>query len=166
MRDLPTRKHPRLKGYDYSRSGAYHITVCIKDRHMLLWKPTPVGAAFGRLSLSEIGLLIDKEIDKIDSIYDNVKIDNYVIMPNHIHLLISLSSSRNADGRPKAAPTISRIMNQFKSSITKQLGYSIWQKLFHDQIIRNEAEYQHIWQYIDRNPGQWIDDDYFVERGT
>ena len=55
------------------------------------------------------------------------------------------------------APTISRVINQLKGYVTKQLGYSIWQKLFHDQIIRDEAEYQRIWQYINENPEKWED---------
>ena len=166
MRELPVRKNIRLKGYDYSNAGCYYITVCVKDRLELLWNGT-VGAAFGRLSkegltpLSETGLVIDTEIKKINSIYDCVEIVKYVIMPNHIHMIIALSEITDTYGRPKAAPTISRILNKFKSSISKQLGYSIWQKLFHDHIIRNDTEYKRIWQYIDENPGKWEEDEFY-----
>ncbi len=166
MRDLPVRKNIRLEGYDYSREGCYFVTICVKGGHYLLWDDIPVGAAFGRPQLSEIGLLIDAEIMKIKHIYDCVEIDNYVIMPNHIHMIIRLSHScisNDGHGRPKAAPTVSRIMNMFKSSISKQLGYSIWQKLFHDHIIRNEDEYSRISKYINENPFRWNEDSYFAE---
>ena len=164
MKDLPVRKNIRLEGYDYSRAGCYFVTICVKDRHNILWDAQTVGAACGRPSddgrsvLSETGLLIDTELKKIANIYKWVKIDNYVIMPNHVHMIISLSAIQSTDGRP----TISRIVNQFKGSISKQLGYSIWQKLFHDHIIRNEDEYQRIWCYIDENPARWAEDKYFV----
>ena len=174
MKERPVRKHIRLKGYDYSNAGYYFVTICVQDGHELLWAEEPVvGAAFGRPALSKAGLLIDAEIKKIESIYSCVRIDNYVIMPNHVHMMIRLSTNRDMDrrvpvremgGRPKAAPTISRIVNQFKGSVSKQLGYSIWQKLFHDYIIRNEADYQRIWQYIDNNPATWTQDDNYVAK--
>jgi len=159
QKELPTRKNIRLKGYDYSNTGYYFVTICVRDRHEVLWNGTPVGAAFGRPPLSEIGMLIEAEIRKIGGIYDCVEIDKYVIMPNHIHMIIALLPPQDTDGRPKAAPTVSRIINKFKSSISKQLGFSIWQKLFHDHIIRDESEYHRIWQYIDKNPQKWVEDD-------
>jgi REP element-mobilizing transposase RayT len=166
MRDLPVRKNMRLKGYDYSQDGCYFITVCVKDRHELLWDGRrKVGAAFGRPPISTIGNLIENELLKINEIYDTVKIDKYVIMPNHVHMILRIYGG---NGRPKAAPTggvpsVSSIMNKFKSSISKQLGYSIWQKLFHDHVIRDEDEYQRIWQYIEDNPQIWQEDCYYIE---
>ena len=168
MPELPVRKNIRLSGYDYKRNGAYFITICVKNGHRILWS-NDVGAAFGRPCfsdiyrprLSEIGFVIENEIKKIANIYDDVNIDKYVIMPNHIHMIIRLSESEGVDGRPQAAPTISRIINKFKGSITKQIGYSIWQKLFHDRIIRDEEEYQRIWNYIEENPAKWTEDRYY-----
>lgn len=60
------------------------------------------------------------------------------------------------------APTVSTIINQMKRYVTKQIGFSLWQKLFHDHIIRNEAEYQKIWEYIDTNHLKWQEDEYFA----
>jgi len=100
LKELPVRKNHRLGGYDYSNTGAYYITICVKNRHDILWEEKPVGAAFGRPPLSEIGALIDIEIKKIEGIYDCVRIDNYVIMPNHVHMIISLLPSQDTDGRP------------------------------------------------------------------
>ena len=165
------RKDIRLKSYDYSQRGAYFITICIKDRHNLLWEP--VGATCGRplisgnqdnLPLSEIGKIVGLEINKIESYYNNVLIDKYVIMPNHLHIIIILNNTENVhteNGRPQVAPTISRIVQQFKGSISKQIGFSIWQKSFHDHIIRDEKEYFKIWEYIGENPLNWQKDCYY-----
>ena len=162
--ELPMRKDARLKNYNYSSNGAYFLTLCVKDRHEILWDDASVGAACGRpssgLILSEIGKTIVAEINKIEEIYGTVKIDKYVIMPNHVHMIISLCGTMDEDGRPQAAPTISRIINKFKGSITKQIGYSIWQKLFYDHVIRNETEYQKICQYTEENPMKWAEDKY------
>ena len=84
MKELPTRKHPRLKCHGYSRNGAYFITICVKDSHELLWdEQTIVGAAIGRPPLSEVGLLVETKVKEIENVYNCVKIENYVIMPIH-----------------------------------------------------------------------------------
>ena len=164
MKNMPVRKNIRLRDYDYSSSGYYFITICVKDRHNLLWDAS-VGAAIGRPSLSGVGNVTQKAIENIPNIYRSITIDKYVIMPNHIHLILNVSNDYEAilrDGRPMAAPTISTVINQMKGYITKQIGYSVWQKLFHDHIIRDEDEYQRIWQYIDDNPVKWDEDCYYI----
>lgn len=161
--ELPKRKKNRLAGYDYSECGAYFLTICVQNREPILWKATNnVGATCGRqLPLSNYGQIINDEIKRISSIYNNVMIDKYVIMPNHIHIIIVLRDNRAVDGRPQVAPTISRIIKQFKGAVTKQIGWSIWQRSFHDHIIRNEDEYRKIWDYIEYNPINWQQDRYF-----
>lgn len=160
MDKLVQRKNIRLKGFDYSQAGCYFVTICTKDKKKLFWK---VGATFGRqlqkLPLSNIGEIVDLEINKINSIYENVQIKKYVIMPNHIHMIIMLCAESR---RSKTAPTISRIIQQFKGSISKGAGLSLWQKSFYDRIIRNEQEYQEIWQYIETNPLKWEEDKYHI----
>lgn len=158
---LPKRKPNRLLNYDYSQNGAYFITFCTKDKAHILWN---VGATCGRPQalehLSSFGLVVSKEIEKIPFIYDGVvKIDKYVVMPNHIHLIPIIDTF---GGRPQVAPTVSRVIQQFKGSVTKQTGRSIWQKFFHDHIIRNENDYQMIWQYIDCKPLTWKQDCFYT----
>jgi len=109
-----------------------------------------------RPNLTAIGELVEMEINIIPTKYEDITIDKYVIMPNHIHMIIVNSG----DGRPQVAPTVSRVVKQFKGSIAKKVGFSIWQKSFHDRIIRNETEYRQIWQYIDENPIKWDEDKY------
>ena len=155
--DLPKRKNIRLNDYNYSSNGAYFITICTKNKENLLWKN--VGANFVRpldqLPLSKIGIVIENEIYKLNTVYENIKVDKYQIMPNHIHLIIFIYEDSN--GRTQFAPTISRIIKQFKGSITKQIGFSIWQKSFYDRIIRNENEYQSVWNYIHNNPLKYLE---------
>lgn len=162
--ELQTRKPNRLKDYDYSQNGAYFITICTKDRQPLLSVIKNADETVGEnfvlptIYLTDVGETIKNEIEKIHSIYDNVLIDNYIIMPNHIHLIIRI----DANGRTQFSPTINRIIKQFKGSITKQIGESIWQKSFYDHIIRDDIDYQSIWQYIDENPMKWKEDKLYV----
>ena len=73
-------------------------------------------------------------------------------MPDHIHMILFIDTKR----RTQFAPTISRVIKQFKGAITKKLGFSIWQKSFNDEIIRNEKAYLEIWRYIDENPVKYL----------
>ena len=166
MKELPVRKSIRLEGHDYSTAGAYFVTICVKDGHELLWDDVPVGAAFCRPRLSNAGKAIELEIQNLSRIYTRISITHYAIMPNHVHMIVVVDHDKRVDeesGRQNAAPTLSRIIGQWKRSISMKLGYSIWQKSFHDHIIRNETEYQKIWQYIENNPANRTEDCYHVK---
>jgi REP element-mobilizing transposase RayT len=104
--------------------------------------------------------MIKIAINNISNNYPSIVIDKYVIMPNHIHMIIFVSN--NEDGRTLFAPTISRAIKHMKEYVTKQLGYSIWQKSYYDHIIRDEEDYNKIWKYIDENPQKWIYDCYYI----
>ena len=171
MRELPERKPNRLKNYDYSQNGAYFVTICVKDKKCILWESN-VGANRVRPELSQIhpelsktGIIVENEISRIAIVYANVKIDAYVIMPNHIHLIVVIQNGNdeivNDDGRTRFAPTISRIIKQTKGLATKQIGYSIWQKSFYDHIIRDEADYKRIAEYMENNPVNWENDCFY-----
>lgn len=160
--EFPKRKPTRLKDYDYSTPGAYFVTVCTKNRINYFWHS--VGASIARpqdIPLTEIGIVVDKAINNIPKIYNNITVDRYVVMPNHIHLLLQIHS--DPDGRPMVAPTIDRVIQQMKGYVTKQIGKPIWQKLFHDHIIRGEEDYNEIWQYIEQNPAKWKEDSFYIE---
>ena len=159
--DLPKRKPTRLKGFDYSTQGAYFITICTHDRKELLGKIIVGDDDFivPKNSLSKIGLVCDKYINNINIIYENVSVDKYVIMPNHIHMIIFLHGTMRASSPTKNIETIIR---SFKTMVTKEIGYSVWQKSYHDHIIRCEDDYQKIWEYIENNPLKWAMDKYYV----
>ena len=153
-KELPSRKRNRLKHYDYSSCGAYFITICTSDRRNYFWNG--VGATIGRpqdVDLSQYGKLVDEAINNIPSIYPALKLDHYVIMPDHIHLLLIIRADEY--GRPMVAPTISRVVQQLKGYITKRIGHSIWQKLFFDHVIRNRQDYEEHVKYICDNPVKW-----------
>ena len=161
--ELPERKPNRLKNYDYSSNGMYFITICSKNKEHIFGKI--VGATIGRPSgmyLSQYGKIVKQAIDNINTHYPAVHVEKYVVMPNHLHLLL-LIDTYNESGRPMVAPTISTVIQQMKGYASKQIGFSPWQKLFHDHIIRNEKDYEKIWEYIDSNPLKWEQDCFYTE---
>ena len=162
--DLPNRKPNRLKKFDYSQPNAYFITICTKNRELLFWKN--VGASIARLEngqLSHYGEIVKEAITNIPEIYPAISVDHYVIMPNHIHLLLQIHSDDN--GRAMLAPTVSKVIQQMKGYVTKKIGVSVWQKLFHDHVVRNQQDYAKIWEYIENNPKQWELDCFYVKEG-
>ena len=160
--ELPKRKPNRLKEYDYSQPSAYFITICTKNKQNIFWKN--VGASIARPEnyvLSDYGDVVKEAILNIPEIYPMITVDNYVIMPNHIHLLLQIQTDHN--GRAMLAPTISVVVQQMKGYITKKIGTSIWQKLFHDHVVRGEKDYLKIWNYIEGNPSKWEEDCFYVK---
>ena len=160
--ELPKRKPNRLKDFDYSQPNAYFITICTKNKEMLFWEN--VGASIARpedVRLSKYGKIVVEAIEKISTIYPVITVDNYVVMPNHIHLLLQIHS--DSSGRAMLAPTISIVIQQMKGYATKKIGRSIWQKLFHDHVIRDEKGYLKIWNYIEGNPSKWEEDCFYMK---
>ena len=156
-KELPKRKQNRISGYDYSTPNAYFITVCTRNRKNLFWKN--VGAVIGRpedVCLSSYGEIAKNAIEGIPNYYSAVCVEKYVIMPNHVHMLLRIKS--DIDGRPMTAPTIAMVVNQTKGAVTKKAGFSVWQKGFHDHVIRCEEDFLNIWQYIEGNPLKWAED--------
>ena len=159
--EQPVRKKNRLQNYDYSQNGAYFITICTDKRKCLL--STVVGAIMDRpayVQLADAGEKVENAINGIPEHYPNVRVEKYVIMPNHIHLLLMIDVP---PGRPMVAPTVSRIIKQMKGYVTKLIGQNLFQKSFHDHIIRDEDHYQLIWRYIDTNPARWQQDCFYTE---
>ena len=177
MNHLPQRKPNRLQGFDYCMPTAYFVTICVKDRQCLLGaiKGTIVGASIARPpthTLTNAGKIVDAAIQAIPQHYPSVQVDKYVIMPNHIHMILRICTAES--GRAMLAPTtvsssdsdvpsvsVSKIIQHMKGVVTKSLGYSLWQKSFHDHIIRTEEGYREIWDYIDANPFRWTEDCFF-----
>ena len=163
MKNFPVRKHPRLKDYDYNQNGAYFITFCVKEKHEMLGRVVgrdAPGAPF--LELSDYGKTVRQEIDETQKHYDGVTVDKYVVMPNHVHMLISVNRD---DGAPRASrPTnalIPAIVAVIKKNTNRAFGFDMWQHSYHDHIIRGEDEYRRIWAYIEENPAKWAEDEYY-----
>ena len=158
---FPQRKPNRLTEYDYSTPNAYFLTICTKNRKNLFWKN--VGAIIDRpenIPLTNLGCLVRQCIIEIPMHYPMISVDNFVVMPNHIHLLLQIHT--DADGRSLIAPTISTVVRLMKGTVSKQAGFSVWQKGFYDHVIRNDKDYQSIWNYIEGNPGKWTEDQLYI----
>jgi len=166
MIDKPTRKEIRLKSYDYSSSGAYFVTICSHNREKVFWSEEKRNAYLRKTSinnlpaldflpcLSEMGLTLKACIENVSRIYPAVKIDKYCIMPEHLHLIIYIH--RESDQVDPVIPTLARIIKTLKEAVTKKSGKSIWQKSFYDHIIRNQDDYNNVWEYIDKNPLKYL----------
>ncbi len=157
--DLPKRKHPRLKNYDYSQNGCYFVTFCVKNKKCLM-SSVKVGRDAHippQTELSDIGIISEKYILNIEKVYNNIHVDNYVIMPNHIHLLLLFYSPSADDGGMRASrPTLQTVVRSLKTMITKEIGFSIWQDSFYEHVIQEDEDYFNSWRYIDENPHKWL----------
>ena len=160
------RKPTRLKYYDYSSAGAYFLTICVKDRKELLSK---IIVGDGVLDvpkniLTQYGKIADKYINQMKEFYKHIDIDKYVIMPDHIHLILSITNAKTrkqmienhgtsrTPSPTKANSEISKFISTFKRFCNKEYGENIWQRSYYDHIIRNEEDFLNIWKYIDGNP--------------
>ena len=153
--DQPIRKSPRLIRYDYSQDNYYFVTVCTNKKKCLFGTPC---------KLNWMGQIVQKNIEGIPTHFSSVKIDKYVVMPNHIHMIVVLGCQGNTENKVR----LDTVIGLLKSGITKQIRLKnpkidIWQRSFHDHIIRNQLEYEKIWAYIDTNPQLWDKDCFFAQ---
>ena len=164
---METRKRIRLPNYDYSQNGAYFITICTKDKAHTLGT-----VAHAHVRLTRYGEAVDETIRAIPEVYPNVILEHYVVMPNHIHLLLHLENGPpgcaaptdvpvvGAEHRPARRASVPQIMSALKSLTTRRCGVSLWQRGYYDHIIRDEEDFLTRWNYIDTNPARWGEDEY------
>ena len=155
MAQHPKRKSVRLEAFDYASPGAYFITICTHNREKILW--SAVGADIIRpqnVPLSPVGKITEQGILQTASHYDNIFVDKYCIMPDHIHLILRIAS--DIDGRMISAPTVSTVVGSMKRWVSRQIGHPVWQKSFYEHAIRNREDYDEIWEYIENNPKKYL----------
>lgn len=169
---IHNRRSIRLKGYDYSREGLYFITICTNNRAHLF------GFIYNQqLQLSTIGNIVQKCWEEIPIHFPNVILHEYVIMPNHIHGIVEISSKLTPDNWlmlphqqhdfQKMIPrSVASIVKGFKIGVTKWCRNNtkintVWQRNYYEHIIRNEPSYHTITRYIINNPEKWNDDCFF-----
>ena len=120
------------------------------------------------VELSKYGKAVEENLMRMKTIYNDVEIDSYVIMPNHIHLLLKVNgNSFEPNGAPRSSPptnTVSKFVSAFKKFSNKDCGMSIWQRGFYDHIIRDDNDYVLHLQYISENPKKWLigKDEYYI----
>ena len=145
---FPSRKHPRLKSYDYSTPNYYFVTICTWQKKCL----------FGTTKrLNDYGKIAENGILQIEKNFPDVRVDKFTVMPNHVHLILDIQ---------RKSSTVSTIIGQYKAFVTKEIRKienheNIWQTSFHDHVIRDQKAYEKIWLYIDSNPKNWEKDCFF-----
>ncbi|MEM9951748.1 MAG: transposase [Chloroflexota bacterium] len=183
MKPHPQRKSPRLKGYDYTSDGAYFVTICTQERYLL----------FGNVVNSEmrhdsLGALARHHWLDLPNHFDTVELDYFVVMPNHFHGIVvinnylyekvetGLTPTTNpivgdAPVRPTKTkyPTLGLIIGSFKAAVTREARKQniftgkIWQRNYHDHIIRDEDDLNRLRQYVVYNPAKWEEDRFYRE---
>lgn len=188
---MKNRKRNRMIGFDYSSDNLYFITICVHNRLCCFGDVVSVTEGTGRdlsvhhpqnyhpqnhhpqkyysdkviMRLNKYGNIVKNQIIWLENQYSYVEIHNYVVMPNHIHLILEIDSKKVKDGDVKIK-SVSGLIGALKTTSSKKiheigfLGFS-WQRSFHDHIIRNEKVYQNISNYIDLNPCKWSADLFF-----
>jgi putative transposase len=168
-----SRRSIRLRGYDYASSGAYLVTVCSHGRLPIFGQIVE-----GEMRASAIGAIVEEEWNTTAQLRSGVLLDAFVLMPNHLHGIVILNLRDDLPGGdiPRtgglAVPSrgIGAIVSGFKAAVSstvakQELSVSrpVWQRGFHDRIIRDERELQQFREYIANNPLQWELDRYFEQ---
>lgn len=163
----PRRRSIRLRGYNYSQSGGYFVTVCVQERECVFGEVVD-----GKMIVNDAGRMIEEEWLKTPAVRPQVELDEFVVMPNHFHGIIII---KNESGMVRATHRVARtmrrpagprvgsigaIMAQFKSIATKRmlaLGHSgfAWQRNYYEHVIRDENSLNRIREYIATNPSRW-----------
>jgi|SRR3989338_1623830 len=174
--DIHHRQSMRLKGFDYSQAGAYFVTVCIQNRICLFGK-----IEGGEIHLNEAGYMVHRIWNELPEKYPGVEIDEFIVMPNHIHGIVVLNVGAGPcacpdsnKGQPRGvAPTrlsLPDVVHRYKSFTTSEYRIGVeqfnwmpfpcklWQRNYYEHIIRNDAEMNRIREYILNNPLQWDSD--------
>ena len=145
---LPKRKSPRLKEYDYNDTAAYFITICVQHRKCLLSNVVGTGVLdCPRIELTEYGRIAEKYINQLNNFYENISVEQYVIMPNHIHMILFVrdgGSSRTPTPTDKPNAVVPAFVSTFKRFCNKEFGENIWQRYYYDHVIRNKRDYEKI----------------------
>ena len=184
--DNKNRRSIRLPEYDYSQPGAYHVTICIHQARALCKAPVGQPPLLGRvvngeIILNDLGRIAHQGWEWLPKIFPGAAVDVFCVMPNHTHAIIrikpiddggcrgSLQNAPTTNGIIKPKP-LGRLVGAYKThttvAINKQLntpGVKFWQRNYYERIIRNERDYAAVWEYIENNPVNWIEDEDFFE---
>ena len=158
----PKRKNPRLESWNYGSPSYYFVTFCTKNHKCLLGNVKHnVADGVAETDLSSIGQCCKASLEEAAAMYANIQIDSYVIMPNHIHVVVRLLHQDDAT-------ELGRFVRFIKGNATKRArkyipDLQLWQRGYHDHIIRDERDYLRIREYVENNPLKWGPDRYYVD---
>ena len=166
--ELTKRKSARLKGYNYSTPGAYFITICTHNRKNLFSNIVGAIHESPENKLTQYGEFAEQVIKILPDRF-NVSIPKYVIMPNHIHLIVEIYEDEkwaiHESPLRQHRSVIDKMVGFLKMNVSKKIhktsNEKIWERSYHDHIIRGEKDYQKIWEYIDTNTIRWKEDCFY-----
>ena len=160
MSEEKRRKPNRLPEFDYGSNGAYFVTICTDGRKRCLSDIV----ADERPALKKIGTIAEEFIRMLPEKYADVSVDKYVIMPDHIHMILFIHTEKGVGASPN---TLGKIIGWYKYNVTKRVNAEriapaarVFQRSYYDHVIRGEQDYLEIWDYIDGNPQKWFADRY------
>jgi REP element-mobilizing transposase RayT len=166
---VPRRRALRLKGYDYAQAGAYFVTICVRDRTCLFGNV--VG---GEMRVNDFGRLLDAAWRALPHHYPHVDLDRFVVMPNHFHGIVVLRPVEDCRGEIRAGerhglPEIVRAFETFSARRINEFrgthGVPVWQRNYYEHVIRDEADYRRIAEYVAENPRRWSEDSLYNADG-
>ena len=175
MEEFKNRKTPRHQGFNYNSVGVYFVTICTQNRRCMLSHIVGTGVPdCPQVELTKCGEIAEKYIKQLNEFYNYLSVEQYVIMPNHIHLLIWVKKNEkmtdNGQSRTPVPTNVDRANNvcsqfvsTFKRFCNKEYGENIWQARFYDHIIRNRQDYEEHVKYIYENPIRWYYDELYSE---
>ena len=166
--DIHHRRSVRLKNYDYSQNGQYFVTICTHEKTHIFGKIVDE-----KMILNDLGKIAKKCWQEIPDYFPDVELGEFVIMPNHMHGIINIVGAQNlvpnAENKfQKIIPkSLGSIIRGYKTGVTKWARknsdiHIVWQKNFHEHIIRDEKSFENIQNYILNNPVLWKNDCYFM----
>ena len=152
--NVPVRKSPRIPGYDYSTENYYFVTICANEKKCIFGEP-------GNLNIW--GKIAEADLINIPNHFPAIRIEKAVVMPNHVHAIVVIDC-QNEKG---TLPNLNVVIGQYKAGVTRKIrsmepGVKVWQRSYHDHVIRNRSGYEKIWSYIDTNPQRWSEDCFFA----
>ena len=158
--ELPNRKPNRIDEYDYNQNGAYFVTICTQDRRKILSRIIVGDGAHDvpKVALTQMGEIAQKYILSSNRI-PGITVDKFVIMPDHIHIILSIDETARKGTSKAPSPTnaaIPHLISTFKRFCHREIGTPIFQRSYYDHVIRSQKDYDEIWQYIENNPMKWV----------
>ena len=178
--EKPSRKQNRLAEFDYGQEGSYFVTLCTQNRARLFEMEMPVGndlcvvpdndlyvvpgnenGTAHRPCPTKGNLIVHKWIRETENKYPDVTIDKYVVMPDHLHLIVTIKERYTGCSLPDVmrffkTMTTNEYIRGVKDGVLLPFDGKLWQKSYYEHVIRNQQDYNEIWEYIENNPAKWI----------
>ncbi len=169
---LPKRKPNRLPQFNYGTVGAYFITICSREKKKVFGRVVGGGVLDApRVLLSPHGEIVAAQLESMVDFYPGLRIEKYVIMPNHIHFIVLIRQGPSGASRTppptevRANQTVPAFVSTLKRMTNRAAGTQLWQRGYYDHIIRDQHDYDTIWRYIDDNPAKWHLDQFYISDG-